>query len=71
MDKLGLEEPQTLEEAFDVIEAFRKTEWVQHLEKILSDWYVILHWWELRVVVILLTLFFRKFGANPQRWAKG
>ena len=24
MDKLGLEEPQTLEEAFDVIEAFQK-----------------------------------------------
>lgn len=40
MEELGLEEPETLEDAFEIIDAFVQTEWVRKMEKLLWVWHV-------------------------------
>ena len=71
MDKLGLEEPQTLEEAFDVIEAFRKNRMGaapgEDSIGLVCDTSLV----GTTSSSYSVDPVFQKFGANPQRWQKG
>ena len=61
MDQLGLAEPETLEEAMDIIQIFRKTGWEQRKGKILWDLCVIPILCLLPVRIIRWNLFLRNF----------
>ena len=71
MDKLGLEEPQTLEEAFDVIEAFQKNRMGaapgEDSIGLVCDTSLV----GTTSSSYSVDPIFQKFGANPQRWQKG
>ena len=71
MDKLGLEEPQTLEEAFDVIEAFQKNRMGaapgEEPIGLVCDTSLV----GTTSSSYSVDPVFQKFGANPQRWQKG
>lgn len=61
MDQLGLAEPETLEEAMDIIQVFRKTGWEQRKGKILWDLCVIPILCLLPVRIIRWNLFLKNF----------
>ena len=71
MDQLGLAEPETLEEAMDIIQDFSgKTGWEQRKGKILWDLCVIPILCLLPVRIIRWNLIFEKFYSYPRRWIK-
>ncbi|MEI3491082.1 MAG: extracellular solute-binding protein [Blautia sp.] len=66
IEELGLEEPKTLEDAFDIVEAFvQKTGWEQQTERTRSALSVTQIWWEVPVPAIPLILFLINSWVKP------